>query len=82
MGVLYVVGGVVYVVGGVLSRIDGVLSQGLLGSGDRYWTRGLISRITRTASLYVCMFEAFILIFPVNSSVTLIHNISQSTQSI
>ena len=33
------------------------------GSEDRYRTQGLISRITRTANLCVCTFEAFIAIF-------------------
>ena len=30
------------------------------GSGDHFQTTGLISRITKTTNLYVCMFEPFI----------------------
>ena len=45
----------------VLKLANIILGAG--GSGDRYRTRGLTSRNTRTSNLYVCTFEAFIAIF-------------------
>ena len=52
------------------------------GSGDRYCTRGLMKRITRTANLDVCMFQAFIEAIPYFLSFKVSQSFMQSVRPV